>query len=509
MQNQSNQLAPNPADPTQRLVTTVQNAQAAGRQPRMADIMGAAIDAMVLFFRQKDRDIIYTEDKWFLFDPTVGIWREKDAVHIEASIDSWFRNIIGIVPNRQLVGEVMNGIRRTVYEDDVQWGANGNVIICANNVAYCLDTNQKVAVRKDWYLREDNVLAVDWVDNADCPTWDKTIESLMSHIDDKERGRVILLLEEWMASTLYRHRRPRAMSKCLFLYGERRTGKSTILDVPRQIFGEKLATAIDLQELNGFGAQALMGKAVWLSDEIKVGTVMNDSIIKRIITNEPLSIKVKFEKPFEGRLNLTVGLAGNSLPKIDDTSDAVYDRTLFVPMDTVIDYSNEDHSLKDRLDAELSGILQRLVSRLQSLKARGFYDVPPCLIAKQEEIKSEQDPLRVFLEEALVRANTSCAVKTTDVMSAYKGYLATQFGRDHAHQTKTSPNWLSRRLSEAYPNSTSGRVNRGTVRARFALHFTDKGKTWLDAGWQLDDQYYKTDQTRLKEANINTGIGGV
>ena len=29
---------------------------------------------------------------------------------------------------------------------------------------------------------------------------------------------------------------------------------------------------------------------------------MNDNIIKRIITNEPLSIKVKFEKPFEGRL---------------------------------------------------------------------------------------------------------------------------------------------------------------------------------------------------------------
>ena len=147
------------------------------------------------------------------------------------------------------------------------------------------------------------------------------------------------------------------MSKVV-LYGERRTGKSTILDVPRQIFGEKLATAIDLQELNGFGAQALMGKAVWLSDEIKVGTVMNDSIIKRIITNEPLSIKVKFERPFEGRLNLTVGLAGNSLPKIDDTSDAVYDRTLFVPMDTVIDYTNESQT-QGRLDLELPG-LQRI-----------------------------------------------------------------------------------------------------------------------------------------------------
>ena len=47
MQNRSN-LAPNPADPTQRIINHVQTAQAAGRQPRMSDIVGAAIDAMVL-----------------------------------------------------------------------------------------------------------------------------------------------------------------------------------------------------------------------------------------------------------------------------------------------------------------------------------------------------------------------------------------------------------------------------------------------------------------------------
>lgn len=508
MQNQSN-LAPNPSDPTQQIVNTVQQAQAAGRQPRMSDIVGAAIDAMVLHFRRNNQDILHTEDKWYVFDPAIGIWRDKDALFVESEIDQWFRNLIGIVPNRNLRNEVLSGVRVRVYQDSVDWGQHGNVIICANNVAFCLETFQTVSVQKNWYLREDNVLAVEWNDLAKCPTWDNTVKNLMTHIESAERDRVIVLLEEWMASTLYRHRRPRAMSKCLFLYGERRTGKSTILDVPRQIFGEKLATAIDLQELNGFGAQALMGKAVWLSDEIKVGTVMNDSIIKRIITNEPLSIKVKFEKPFEGRLNLTVGLAGNSLPKIDDTSDAVYDRTLFVPMDTVIDYNAEDHSLKDRLDAELPGILQRLVERLKALKTRGYFDVPPCLIAKQDEIKAEQDPLRVFLEEALVRANSNCAVKMTDVVSAYKGYLATQFSKDHAQQTKTSPQWLSRRLSEAYPNSTTGRVNRGTIRARFSLHFTDKGKTWLDSGWSMDDQYHKTDQTKLKEANINTGIGGV
>ena len=499
-------LAPNPADPTQRIISAFQTAQAAGRQPRMSDIVGGAIDAMVLQFRHNGGDILHTEDKWYQFNPGIGIWVIRDALYIEAAIDEWFRNIIGVVPNKSLRSEVLTGVRVRVFQDTVDWGRHGNVIICTNNVAYCLETNQQVSVRKDWYLREENVLAVEWQDGAVCPTWDRTVDQLMQHIDPAERSSVIELIEEWMASCLYRHRRPRAMSKCLFLYGERRTGKSTILDIPRQIFGEKLATAIDLQELNGFGAQALMGKAVWLSDEIKVGTVMNDSIIKRIITNEPLSIKVKFERPFEGRLNLTVGLAGNSLPKIDDTSDAVYDRTLFVPMDTVIDYTNESQTLKDDLDLELPGLLQRMVQRLQTLKTRGHFDIPPCLIAKQDEIKTEQDPMRVFLEEAMVKANDTCAVKMTDVVAAYRGHLALQYGREYARTAKVSPIWVSRRLTESYPSSQQGKVNRGTIRARFGLHFTDKGKTWLDAGWGLEDTYYKTDQTKLKEANINTGV---
>ena len=91
-------------------------------------------------------------------------------------------------------------------------------------------------------------------------------------------------------------------------------------------------------------------------------------------------------------------------------------------------------------------------------------------------------------------------------MSAYRGYLLKQFGGDQAKNSKVSAVWLSRRISEAFPNSTVGRVDQGTVRARFGLHFSDKGKAWLSAGWGMEDTFYKPDQKKLKEANINTGV---
>ena len=98
-------LAPNPADPTQRIISAFQTAQAAGRQPRMSDIVGGAIDAMVLQFRHNGGDILHTEDKWYQFNPAIGIWVIRDALYIEAAIDEWFRNIIGVVPNKSLTGQ--------------------------------------------------------------------------------------------------------------------------------------------------------------------------------------------------------------------------------------------------------------------------------------------------------------------------------------------------------------------------------------------------------------------
>jgi len=500
-------LAPNPADPTTHVLQQVQTAQSRGNRPNIRDILGHCIDALLINFRKGGSDLIHNEDRFFKYASTLGIWQVSDIVDIKTDIDEWFRSAINIVPTKQFRSEVLEGLMMKVHKANVPWGNVRNIIICKNLIAYDLDKGQTVTVKKEWYLREDNLLNVDWVAGTSCPIWDKALTKLFAHIEDpSERTQVITLVEEWMGTTLYRHNRPRALSKCLFLYGERRTGKSTILDVPRQIFGEKLATAIDLQELSGFGAEALMNKAVWLSDEIKVGTVMNDSVIKRVITNEPLSIKVKFEKPFEGRLNLTVGLAGNSLPKIDDTSDAVYDRMIFVPMDTVIDASDENQKLKDQLASELPAILRRMVDRLADIRRRGQFKIPIGLLNKQEEIKLEQDPLRGFLMEAITPTNNLCAIKNGDIVSGYRGYLLKQFGQDQARNSKVYAVWLSRRISEAFPKSSVGRVDRGTVRARFGLHFSDKGKAWLSAGWGLEDSFYKPDQKKLKEANINTGV---
>jgi P4 family phage/plasmid primase-like protien len=494
-----------PTTATERVKAYVQAQLAQGRKPSIIPHLMDVVESIVEdHIRANGEDILYTEDKWFMYQPR-GIWVERDPVWIKTIIDKWHQTVIGKTPTKSVRGEILEAVMLQVNKVDIEWGKIGNIIVTANNQAYDLDNNTPVSVQKNWYLREDNLLAVEWdATQTATPIWDQTVDKIMKHIPDNERSDVIQLVEEWMGATLMRHNKPRALSKCLFLYGERRTGKSTILDIPRQIFGETRATAVSLGETEGFGSMALLNKAVWLSDEISVGEVLNDSVMKRVITNEPISIKVKMKAPIETRVNMSVGMAGNSLPVIKDTSDAVYDRMLFVPCDSVISNAEDDPTLRDKLIGELPAILNKVIDRLSDVRARGYFKIPTCLTAKTEEIKIDQDPFSQFLTEAFVKTNSSCAVENPDIQTAYKGYLVKMFGEEHARTTKLSPTVLSKRISEAYPYSSTGRTKRGTVRAKYGIHFTDQGKSWLDAGLKLEDNFYKTDQQRLKDANITS-----
>jgi len=499
-----------PVNATERIRNYVAGQLANGKSPTVLGMLADVVESIVDDdLRTNGEDIMHTEDMWFLYQ-TRGIWVSREPVWVKTIIDRWHRQIVGRAPTKTIRGEILEAIMMYVHEEDIDWANCGNVIISANNQAFDLDQDKVVTVQKNWFLKEDNLLAVEYdATKTDTPIWDQTVATVMDHIPDAERGDVITLLEEWMGSTLLRHNKPRALSKCLFLYGERRTGKSTILDIPRQIFGESRATAVGLGETDGFGSMALLSKAVWLSDEISVGAVMNDSVMKRVITNEPISIKVKMRNPIETRLNMTVGMAGNSLPTIKDTSDAVYDRMLFVPCDTVITNQQDDPALRDKLLAELPAILNRLIQSLKNARQRGFFKIPTCLVRKADEIKTEQDPLRVFLEEAFCLVQVSCGVENPDIQTSYKGYLSKMFGEDQARSTKITATSLSRRISEVFPNTVTGKTKSGTVRAKYGIHFTEQGKAWLDAGWKLDDNFYKTDQVRLKTANIGPDLSTV
>ena len=68
------------------------------------------------------------------------------------------------MPNRNLRTEVLSGVKVRVYVDDVDWGQHGNVVGIANNVAFVL-RHFRLCLSE---MREDNVLAAEWNDQADC-----------------------------------------------------------------------------------------------------------------------------------------------------------------------------------------------------------------------------------------------------------------------------------------------------------------------------------------------------
>lgn len=484
------------------------DAKADGKKAKIADVLTPLIRDTVAFLANAGQKVIYTDERWWLYEQSLGYWKRTQRTYIEQVFDRVFRQLAGYAPTAAFAKEIVEGLKRQVNLREVPWAnRTANQILCKNGVLVDLETGQTRAPRDSDWLREVDVIPHVWDTTATCPVWDQTINQLLQHVNAAERAQTQALIEEWMGSTLFRYGRSRAISRCMMFWSNKpHTGKSTVLDVLRIIWGPDRCTDASLKEVGRtFGLQGFLGKTVWLCDETPEGRDQLDAeVFKRLITNEPLSVNVKHEAAINGRMNITVGIASNSLPYLGENPEAMHARIIFVGFDTQI---KEDPLLKDKLAVAAPGILQKIWRNGMTLKTRGYFDVPKWVMDKQAEIREEQDPLADFCAQAFDTspAMASTTVRVSDVITAYKGYRAMSAGRDEADARKVNGVWVARRLSELLPTSGRTRVDGGTTRVRTGVGFNTTGTRWLDAGLKVEDSSYQTSPVRLKEANGTIG----
>lgn len=485
-------------------------ATAAGKKANVTDMLTPCIEGVLTMLTSLNQRVIHTENEFWLYTQSLGYWKRVSPTFIEQVFDRMYRQIANMAPTIKFVAEVVRGVQRRVHIETPPWrDQTKNQLLFKNGIVVDMDTGITLAPAPDNWLREADVVDSNWDTTATCPLWDKTINDIMQHVDATQRQATIDLIEEWMGSSLFRIRRPRAISKCMILFGKKRTGKSTILDALRSVWGSSHCAASSMKDLAGpFGLQPFLDKALWLSDESPDKARMETEFFKRLVTNEPVTVNIKHQPSWTGRLNLTLGFAVNDPPNMGDSPDAVNDRIIWAPTDTMFDPQQQDPQLLEKLANERDGILQKIWKAGLRLKQRGQYAMPPWLLAKQDDIQIEQDPLRDFCANAFDMGSqfANSFVRISDIISAFKGYMITQMGKDEARNRMVSGNFISRRLGEIMPSTNVRRIQHGTVRVRTGLAFNkERGLFWLDVGWKEEDNQYRTDQTRLAAANGQLG----
>jgi len=75
-------LAPMPPiTATDRVRQYVQGCIAGQRKPSIATMLGDCIEGVVQDrLRSNNQDVLHTEDAWYAYDPSFGIWKRKVAI---------------------------------------------------------------------------------------------------------------------------------------------------------------------------------------------------------------------------------------------------------------------------------------------------------------------------------------------------------------------------------------------------------------------------------------------
>lgn len=213
-------------------------------------------------------------------------------------------------------------------------------------------------------------LPVDYNPKETSPTWDSMMATLTGN-----RTHLISVLEEFFGYCILGG--PYDHSEILVLKGGGANGKSTVLNIVRKIIGNENCSAVSLAEIPGnrFLTISMKDSLVNFSEEEPKKVFKDTGMLKRLSGKSPIKAEQK-GKPvhmFENRAKLVMSY--NEMPELCDFSDGIKRRLLIVPFDA--DLTRNPHlkieNVHEKIDKELSGIVNRFITGLHRLRMQGNF----------------------------------------------------------------------------------------------------------------------------------------
>jgi putative DNA primase/helicase len=299
--------------------------------------------------------------------------------------------------NNKLAKEFEGAVKRTNVRP-VQWFSE-SVEGCTNfiNGYLEIETGKFNPHTPDRAFRTQ--LPYEYDPNAKCPNFDQFLSDVTCGREDL--GNMLL---EFLGYTLSNDKP--WLQTALLLIGGGSNGKSTFLDVLKELIGLDNMTAHSVNDLGqGYNAQSLDGKMANLSFESDKKAFYASDLFKGLVTGDPLSVRAPYEKPYTMEPRAKYLIAFNSMPQSNDESDGFWRRMLPAPFDAKFshDLGNVDTQIHEKLMSELSGVYNRCITAYMGTKARGFITIPEVSRELVGSIRKDNDPVAQFIEEAGLR----------------------------------------------------------------------------------------------------------
>lgn len=190
--------------------------------------------------------------------------------------------------------------------------------------------------------------------------------------------------------------------KMLVLLGRPGCGKSTVVEIWRKVLGKlaitKSLTTFSNENTVRFVGGQLAGKTLIHFDEADVKRAELGAHISNLVTGDTIDVERKM-------VNVTDVIVKNRLKcilsanKLPPGQDGIFRRMILIKFDrSFTDEMKADRSLPDKLEAEMSGILNCMLDGLADLRKMGVFTDIAGHDELIEEYKAESDIMAEFLD---------------------------------------------------------------------------------------------------------------
>jgi putative DNA primase/helicase len=211
-----------------------------------------------------------------------------------------------------------------------------------------------------------------------------------------------------------------------FLYGTGANGKSTFLNVVRELMGDYACQAVS-ELLMAKNTEAhpteradLFGRRFVATIETEEGKRMAEALMKQLTGGDKVKARWMRKDFFEMAPTWKIFLAANHKPVIRGTDFAVWRRIRLLPFTVTIPEKDKDSGLSEKLRAESSGILNWALRGFREWLSRGLDD-PKEVKEATAAYQREQDALADFFSECCTIADFA-KVKSSVLFKAYQDW---------------------------------------------------------------------------------------
>jgi putative DNA primase/helicase len=307
------------------------------------------------------RCLIENDSLW-RYDHDTGIYRDDGDERIREALVSNLHEEFRAGEAREIREQIRG--RNQIREEDMGGPAQH---IATENCVLKLDRDGVEVMDHDPEFEFIGRVQTPYDPDAECPRFRSFVQ------ESVKSDQQVKTLQEYAGYALMHWALP--YHKALFLVGPTASGKSTFLDTIRAMLGHDATASLTPQQMTSerFGGAELYGSWANIRNDIPASVIEDTGQFKEITAGDPIKAEQKYDDPFFFEPNSKHMFSANQLPEADTDDEAFFRRILLVAFPTTVPRGERDPQLADKLESELSGILNWCLEGLQRLQQHGRF----------------------------------------------------------------------------------------------------------------------------------------